>query len=254
MHWRVNALLHLHNKISESPLHQMIGKRPSTKDEFVKAWNLMTQDTKTEAKMLYEQHKKYLGVGEIDMPISSLGTPCMHGLLITGWDWRRTSLKKNLSREAEPLFQAMFLELHHVETYRPMLLRDPVVWGLRDTIQQTMTKHFTKTKLKASTAGSLAKPREWAYWDGIKVEPPKEDVYIPDEIDADAQAQLVQANRRIAAEQADFDAICKIKKTIKSMAIARLTPLKKSPLTVEVANAINLLTEVGNMNVCASTF
>jgi hypothetical protein len=87
VHWCVNALLHLHNKISKFPIQQIIGKCLLTKDKFIKVWNLTMQDTKTQAKTLYEQHKKYLGIGEIDMPILSMGTPCMHGLLVTSWDW-----------------------------------------------------------------------------------------------------------------------------------------------------------------------
>lgn len=66
------------------------------------------------------------------------------------------------------------------------LLHDPLMWGLCDTIQKIMMSHFTQMKLKASSAGSLTKPREWAYWDGITVEPPKDDMYIPDKIDVDA--------------------------------------------------------------------
>jgi hypothetical protein len=87
----------------------------------------------------------------------------------------------------EPLIQAMFLELHHVEAYQSILLCDPIVWGLCDIIQKIMTKYFTQMKLKASSVGSLAKPREWAYWGGITVEAPKDDVYILDEINTDAQ-------------------------------------------------------------------
>jgi hypothetical protein len=116
-----------------------------------------------------------------------------------------------------------------------------------------MMSHFTQIKLKALSVRSLAKPREWAYWDGFMVEPPNDDMYVPDEIDADAQAQHVQDNCHIAAEQVDFNAICKIKKTIMVIPIACITTQKKSKLTVEVTNVINQLTEVGRMNVCVST-
>jgi hypothetical protein len=70
--------------MSKFPLQQMIGKHPLTKDKFIKAWNLTMWDTKMQAKMLFGQYKKYLGIREIDIPISSMGTLCMHGLLVTG--------------------------------------------------------------------------------------------------------------------------------------------------------------------------
>lgn len=251
---RVSNVLHLHNRMAELTMQELMGKRPSTRDEFVKAWNSTTEDTKTQAKLLYDQHKKYLGIGEIDMPISSMGTPCMHGLLVTGWDWRRSMLKKNLGREAEPLFQAMFLELRTAEKYRPTLLRDPIIYALRDTLQKSMTDKLTKSKLKAATAGSLAKPREWTYWDGITVEAPTDDEYVPEAIDAETQTRLVQDNRRLAAEQADYDAICKIKKAIRAMPIAHVTHHKTSKITVEVADAMNQLAKVSKMQVCASAF
>jgi hypothetical protein len=69
--------------MAELTIQELMGKRPSTRDEFVKACNSTTEETKTQAQLLYDQHKKYLGVGEIDMPISSMGIPCMHGLLST---------------------------------------------------------------------------------------------------------------------------------------------------------------------------
>lgn len=94
----------------------------------------MTEDTKRQAKLLYDQHKKFLGIGEINMPISSMGTPCMHGLLVTGWDWQCLMLKKNLGHKVELLFQAMFLELHTAEKYRPTLLRDPIIYRLQDSL------------------------------------------------------------------------------------------------------------------------
>ncbi|KIK40033.1 hypothetical protein CY34DRAFT_107948 [Suillus luteus UH-Slu-Lm8-n1] len=117
------------------------------------------------------------------------------------------------------------------------------MWGLHDTIQKIMMSHFTQMKLKASNTISLTKPREWAYWDGMMVESLKDDVYVPDEIDADAQAQLVWDNH-IAVEQVDFNAICKIKKTIIAIPIAYISTQKKTKCTMEVANAINQLTEI----------
>ncbi|KAG2337832.1 hypothetical protein BDR05DRAFT_952347 [Suillus weaverae] len=230
--WRSSGVLHLHNKMSEPDVQQMMGKCPKTKDEFVTAWDAMPETTQKQAKTMYDQHKKFFGFGEIDLPISSMGMPCMHGLMVTGWDWQRVTVKKNLPHEAEPLVQAMFLEQH-----------------IAESIQKSMTDMIPQSKLKASKAGSLAKRKEWAYWDGITVDEPGEDLKVKDQIDAEAQARLVEANRRIAAEKADHDAILKIRKTIMSMPIARVTCQKKSGLTLEVADAINQLTKV---NVCAS--
>jgi hypothetical protein len=237
--------------MSDVSIQDMMGKRPTTKEEFVKAWNEQPKTTQNEAKALYDMAKKHFGVGKIDMPASSMGMKCMHGLLVTGWDWQRPTLKKNLVREAEPLVNAMFLEQAIAERYRIHLLRDAIVWGLRDTLQKSMTKHFPLTKLSVTTAGSLASPREWLWWDGIWVEAPPDDVYIPAAIDAEAQAQLVEDNRRIAAEKADYDAIMKVRKTIMSMPIARAAGEKKGKVNVEVAEAINVLTKVSPVRMSA---
>ncbi|KIK37675.1 hypothetical protein CY34DRAFT_108994 [Suillus luteus UH-Slu-Lm8-n1] len=216
--WRVSAVLYLHNRMAEL-----------TMDEFIKAWNSMTEDTKRQAKLLYDQHKKFLGIGEINMPISSMGTPCMHGLLVTGWDWQHPMLKKNLGHKVEPLFQAMFLELRTAKKYRLTLLCDPIIYGLQDSLQKLMMEKLTKTKLKTATVGSLAKLREWTYWDGITV--PR------------TMYQACLGQPRLTAEQADYDAICKIKKTIRVMLIAHVTHHKSSKVTMEVADAMNQLTK-----------
>ncbi|KAG1764491.1 hypothetical protein EV702DRAFT_1051354 [Suillus placidus] len=109
--WRTSGVLHLHNKMSEPDVQELMGKHPKTKDEFVTAWDAMSV-TQNQAKTMYDQHKKFFGFGEIDLPISSMGMPCMHGLMVTGWDWQQATVKKNLPHEAEPLVQAMFLEQH----------------------------------------------------------------------------------------------------------------------------------------------
>ncbi|KAG1772197.1 hypothetical protein EV702DRAFT_1201585 [Suillus placidus] len=241
--WRTSGVLHLHNKMSEPDVQELMGKHPKTKDEFMMVWDAMLATTQNQAKTMYDQHKKFFGFGEIDLPISSMSMPCMHGLMVTRWDWQWATVKKNLPREAEPLVQAMFLEQHIAERYRPRILKDPIVWAIRDSIQKSMMDGIPQSKLKASTAGSLAKRKEWAYWDGITVDEPGEDLEVKDQIDAEAQARLVETNRHIAAEKADYDAILKIRKTIMSMPIARVTFHKKSRLTVEVVDAINQLTE-----------
>lgn len=239
---RFTGVLHLHNKLSDVDVRSKMGKRPTTKDEFHERWSNISGTVQARAKTMFTDHKEHFGIGKVDMPTSSMGLPCMHALLVTGWDWQRPNIRKNLGREAEPLIQAMFFELDFVKKYRTKILRVSTIWGVRESMRVAMTRAIPQGKAKL-------KPKEWTYWDGIKVDQPEDDVESV--MDEETQAFLAEENRRLAAEAVDRDSIMKIRKHIYQLKIAHVTYHKNSPLTPEVARAANMLTRVSNIHISA---
>jgi hypothetical protein len=242
MDGRSDKVLHLHNTMSTVLMAATIGGRASNKEEFREQWNDAPVTVVDDANALYNMVKKHLGGGDVDMPVSSLGLPGMHAFMVTGWDWQRKAITKNVAREALPSIQGIFLEMQFAKTYRPTLLEDPIVWELRNELNEIMTAHQPRSKLKVATAGPLAIRKEWSYWDGIKVAQPSENVALT--MDEETQQQMLRDNRRLAAEKADCDAIMKIIKQVAVMPIARLNSQKNSGIAIEVADALNELSQV----------
>ncbi|KAG2335551.1 hypothetical protein BDR05DRAFT_1006689 [Suillus weaverae] len=236
---RANTVLRLHNNMSSPDMRAVMERRPKSKDEIARKWAASTQSTKDKAANLYNVIKKHVGVGPVVIPISLLKTPGMKPLLVTGWDWQRQSVKKHAPRDAKPSIEGLMLEMEIASGYRARVLADPMVWSLRANIEELMNTHRQRSKLKAATAGSLATPPRWTYWDGVSVCEPE--INIPEFIDEDVLKEQLETNRRISSENRDRDIILKLTKQIRSLALGRNTTNKKSPMSKEVAHAGNQL-------------
>lgn len=105
-------------------------------------------------------------------------------------------------------------------------------------------------KLKIASAGPLAIRKEWSYWDVIHVVQPSENVALT--MDEETQQEMLRDTHRITAEKADQDVIMKMLKQVAAVPIAHLNSQKNSPITVEVADALNILSEVSEVDICVS--
>ncbi|KAG2367114.1 hypothetical protein BDR07DRAFT_362178 [Suillus spraguei] len=237
---RTTGVQQLHNNMSTIIMQAKMGTRPTTKHDFTTKWNTMPEYTQQSATALFERIKKYVGKGNIDMAPSSLIVTGMPAIVATGWDWRRRSAKKQLTREVLPSIQAIIMELEFAVTYRPEVLSDLLVWKLRSALSENMSTDQHQTKLKSTNTWSLAIRKKWKFWDRVIVPEPtvKMDMSNEEEI----QKAQCETSRRIAAEKADRDAILKVQKLIASLPIAHVSPDKKSPIAIEVAKATNDLT------------
>ncbi|KAG2072081.1 hypothetical protein BDR04DRAFT_473903 [Suillus decipiens] len=231
----------LHNNMSTIIMQVKMGTRPMTKDDFTTKWNTMPEHMQQSATTLFERMKKHVGKGDISIPSSFLNVTGMPAFAVTGWDWRRQSVKKQLTREVLPSIQAIMVELEFATTYRPEVLSDPIVWALRSALSKNMSTNQYRTKLELKSANTGSQ-REWKFWDGVVV--PKPTVKMDVSNEEDIQKAQFKTNRRIAAEKVDRDAILKVQKLIASLLIAHVSPDSKSPVAIEVAKATNDLTNV----------
>ncbi|KAG2353677.1 hypothetical protein BDR07DRAFT_1382925 [Suillus spraguei] len=222
---RTSAVLQLHNKMSTASMEETMKQRATTKSAFQTRWKQEPEATKSDSTALYDVMKKYMGEGIIDMPASMMSKTGMRGMMATAWDWKRKAIKKQARREAIPSIQGILMEMNFAATYRPKVLDDPLIWDLRAKLENIINTHHIGSKLRTATAGSLASTKWWTYWD-------------------DTQKQQIEILHRTAAEKADKDAILKVIKSILAMPMSRLTPDKKSPVSSEVAEAINQLKQV----------
>ncbi|KAG0697259.1 hypothetical protein DFH29DRAFT_1003872 [Suillus ampliporus] len=243
---RSSTVLQLHNTMSELEMQKKMGERPKTKDEFAFSWVKMSETTKKNMTALYNAIKPLVGKGPKDMPLSSMKVTGMQAVMITGWDWQRKHIQKQITREVLPSIQAIMMEMAFAATYRGDILAEPMIRSLRATLKSIMTAKQKKSRLTSATAGALAQRKTWDYWDGIEA-PDEANVEAP-EPDEDAQTKLNATRKRLKAEKTDRDAIIKLQGQIMALGISRNTPHKKSPVSQEVADAINILTEALSMN------
>jgi hypothetical protein len=228
--------------MSAIEMQSVMSDRPTGKVDFPTKWESMPASVKTSTNELFEEMKKHIGRGKIDMAPSAQTKRGMPAIMVTGWDWRRVGIKKNIAREVEPSIRMVQMELHLAKQYRPKVLADPIVWTLRSTLKSAMTAALYQSNLDPVTSGSLGIPKGWTYWDGVDVPKPTVEQEAPN----DEEMLRIQhdTNVRIAAEKADRDAILKVVKQITSLKIARATRHKSSEISSDVAEATNALIQV----------
>ncbi|KAG1736975.1 hypothetical protein EDB19DRAFT_1909985 [Suillus lakei] len=90
-----------------------------------------------------------------------------------------------------------------------------------------------------TTAGPLVTRKEWSYWDGITV--PKPFINVELMMDEDTHQGQVETNQRLASESVDRDGIMKVLNQVAALPMARNLVHKNSPLSIEVADVLNLL-------------
>jgi hypothetical protein len=228
--------------MSSETMRAMMAKRPKSKEEIATKWEATKQSTKDDAMTLFEAIKKHIGGGLVDMPISMMKTRGMRTLMVTGWDWQRAGVKKHVPREVLPSIRGILQEMQLASEYRPLVLNDPMVWNLRQKLEDIMNTHRPRSKLTPATAGSLATPKRWMFCDDISVEKPEMD--IPEVMNEDVLQEELDTNRRFTAEKRDRDIIMKIHKLVMSLSLARNTPHKKSVMSEEVARTGNTFIKV----------
>ncbi|KAG2050858.1 hypothetical protein BDR06DRAFT_1010815 [Suillus hirtellus] len=236
MQGRSTSVLHLHNAMSAIPMQAKMATRP-TKKNFQEKWAATSESTKQKAKVLLDAVSKYVGKGDIDIPVSAMNTVGMPAFMSTGWDWRRLTIRKNRDRSIDPAIQAIIMELEFAQTYRPDLLQDPIIWALRATLHTHILDHQTKSLLNPATAGSLAQRQDWQFWDGINIHKPSG----ADVIDSDAHLSAEEVLRRRSVVTAHRNALLHLVKIVTDMPIAHVTPHKDSGIDMHVAYYTNKL-------------
>lgn len=239
MQGRSVSVLHLHNAMSAIPMQAKMATRP-TKTNIKETWAATSESTKQKAKVLLETVLKYVGKGDIDVPISAMSTVGMPAFMSTGWDWRRMTVRKNKDRAIDPSIQAIIMELEFAHTYRPELLRDPIIWELRETLRAHILHYQTTSSLNPATAGSHAQRKDWQWWDGISIpKPSAEDI-----TNGDTHLSAEEILRRRGVVTAHRNALLHLVKIITDMPIAHVTPHKDSGIAMHVAYYTNKLVKV----------
>ncbi|KAG2050856.1 hypothetical protein BDR06DRAFT_974134 [Suillus hirtellus] len=206
-HERMASVLHLHNVMSAIGMQAKMDTRPTTKANFDKEWASMSKSTQENATVLFKLVKKFVGRGNIDVPVSSMNTLGMPAFVSTGWDWRRPAIRKNMDRSVEPSVRAIIMELEFAQTYRRQLLQDHQVWKLRDQLH------------------------EYMFWDGIIVPEPPAESDITDDTHVNEEDLL----RRRTVVTTHRNELLTLVAMINKMTIARVTAHKDSALDYHVA-------------------
>ncbi|KAG0701154.1 hypothetical protein DFH29DRAFT_928138, partial [Suillus ampliporus] len=143
-------------------------------------------------------------------------------------------------RDLEPCVKAILLELHKAGTYRTAILADSFAAGLRKQLQDLLV-HMTNP-IYAELLGDRMESQVWQWWDGIEIEIPEDITPVTSANgDENFRLELRRTQLRDKLEQQDQDTIKEIVKYITQMSCAKSTPVKDSPLSSEVAEALNAL-------------
>jgi hypothetical protein len=224
--------------------------RPQDKKVFKEQWANASAPLKASTTALKEIIKPHAGKGDVDIPTGSLKMPGMRAMMVTGFDWHKSSVMKNSGRELIPSIEMIMLEVAFVEKYRPQLLGHASIAKFRKELQNIMDANLTRTQLNIVGAGSGGKKsaglstarKTWAFWDSVEL--PDKEGFDDHEMSIELQKEQVWQQELLASQRDDRDTILKMQRQVSNLGLARLYPGKKSPLAKDVADALNKLTEV----------
>ncbi|KAG0692330.1 hypothetical protein DFH29DRAFT_1084805, partial [Suillus ampliporus] len=244
---RTTSLLQLHNKMSTGPMQVKMQGRPHDKKTFTYQWSIAPVSLKQSALALYNVVKPLGPQGISKLEPSDLKMNGMAGIVSTGWEWQRPSAQKNATREIQPSVNAIMLESHFADQYRPAIINNAIIGKFRTQLQNVMISRQIVTQLSLNPGGSrsgglgLAAQKSWNFWDGLSVTAAVSQSDA--EMSLERQTAEVKKQERLASDRVDRDIIMKAQKSIMNLALARSHRGKKAPVSKEVADALNILAD-----------
>ncbi|KAG1769734.1 hypothetical protein EV702DRAFT_1049611 [Suillus placidus] len=236
---RTTMVLRLQNKLTTAAARSLQRNPFKDRNEVDEKFASLEPDEKANLKKLQNVIAFRKGRGR-DLTTEPQVTPGVLALHVTSWDWNNC-MSKNSKRDMDPFIKAILLDLDGDRTRREGLFNDPLVAGLRQTLEDVIAKHTQATNV-IGESGRTIKRKRWLWYDGAEIPPGVTPIATVSEslmaIDHVMQARI---QRRHELEGRDRTAIIKLISYIEHLAIAKATSSTQSPMAANVVRGLQTL-------------
>ncbi|KAG1864101.1 hypothetical protein C8R48DRAFT_672812 [Suillus tomentosus] len=128
------------NVIMRTALSLLVDKIKAAEDGDVATFIPVIDEINKLAIQCFDTYEECIGDNNNNYvnTISLMNTLGMPAFVSTGWDWRHSTIRKNMEQSVEPSVQAIIMELEFTQMYQPYLLQDHKVWQLHEQLHEHM--------------------------------------------------------------------------------------------------------------------